>query len=94
MLAFSERIGLAGTAHASGTLVTGDDPSSSVVDASGKVHGFESLYVVDGSVLPRSGRANPSLTIYAWALRVADLLSRDLRAAHAVREVAAAAVPA
>jgi choline dehydrogenase-like flavoprotein len=33
------------------------------------------LYVVDGSVLPRSSRVNPSLTIYAWALRVADLLA-------------------
>jgi choline dehydrogenase-like flavoprotein len=32
------------------------------------------LYVVDGSVLPRSSRVNPALTIYAWALRVADHL--------------------
>jgi hypothetical protein len=28
------------------------------------------------SVLPRSSRVNPSLTIYAWSLRVADLLAR------------------
>ena len=32
------------------------------------------LYVVDGSVLPRSSRVNPSLTIYAWGLRVGDLV--------------------
>ena len=31
-------------------------------------------YVVDGSVLPRSSRVNPALTIYAWALRVASRL--------------------
>ena len=78
MLALSERIGLAGTAHASGTLVAGADPSSSVVDSSGKVHGLESLYVVDGSVLPRSSRVNPSLTIYAWSLRAADRLACEL----------------
>ena len=78
-MSFTQRIGLNGTAHAQGTLSAGDDPATSVVDARGRVHGLESLYVVDGSVLPRSGRANPSLTIYAWALRVADLLAPGLR---------------
>ena len=78
LLALSERIGLAGTAHACGTLVAGEDPATSVVDAHGKVHGVESLYVVDGSVLPRSARVNPSLTIYAWSLRVAERLARNL----------------
>lgn len=72
LLGMSQRIGIAGTAHVSGTLMTGQDPAESVVDALGRVHGMQSLYVVDGSVLPRSSRVNPSLTIYAWALRVAD----------------------
>src|SRR6266436_2128893 len=49
---------------------------NSVVDASGEVHGMTGLYVVDGSVLPRSSRVNPSLTIYAWGLKVADALVR------------------
>ncbi len=43
--------GLAGTAHAIGSLVTGDDPETSVVDPRGKVHGMANLYVGDGSVL-------------------------------------------
>ncbi|MCP5426302.1 MAG: GMC family oxidoreductase [Gammaproteobacteria bacterium] len=73
--AAAKGIPLAGTAHACGTLVAGNDPRHSVVDADGKVHGLENLYVVDGSVLPRSSRGNPSLTIYAWALRVADRLA-------------------
>lgn len=51
-------IPITGTAHACGTLATGNDPSASVVDANGKVHGFDNLYVVDGSVLPRSSRVN------------------------------------
>jgi choline dehydrogenase-like flavoprotein len=68
-------IPLAGTAHACGTLVTGTDPRNSVVDPQGLVHGLGNLYAVDGSVLPRSSRVNPALTIYAWALRVADRLA-------------------
>lgn len=68
-------IPITGTAHACGTLVTGNDPTKSVVDADGKVHGMENVYVVDGSVLPRSSKVNPALTIYAWALRVAGRLN-------------------
>lgn len=83
LVAFSKRIGLAGTAHVSGTLVAGDDPAASVVDPLGRVHGLDSLYVVDGSVLPRSSRVNPSLTIYAWGLRVAEKLAARLRNASA-----------
>ena len=78
-LAFSRRIGLNGTAHACGTLVCGHSPEDSVVDAHGRVHGLEGLYVVDGSVLPRSSHVNPALTIYAWALRVADSILKGAR---------------
>ena len=81
MVGFSQRVGLAGTAHVSGTLMTGSDPATSVVDAGGQVHGLRSLYVVDGSVLPRSSRVNPSLTIYAWSLRVAGLIAQRLQRA-------------
>jgi choline dehydrogenase-like flavoprotein len=70
-----KRIPHTGTAHVCGTLVAGDSPERSVVDRNGKVHGMDNLYVVDGSVLPRSSRVNPSLTIYAWALRVAHVLT-------------------
>lgn len=52
----------------------GDDPANSVVDEVGRVHGMQGLYVVDGSILPRSSRVNPSLSIYVWALRVAHKL--------------------
>jgi len=83
--AFAKPIPLGGTAHACGSLIAGEDPLTSVVDASGRVHGMDNLYVVDGSVLPRSSRVNPSLTIYAWALRVAQLL--ESRPAETDREV-------
>jgi choline dehydrogenase-like flavoprotein len=86
MPTFSQRIGLAGTAHACGTLLAGTDPQQSVVDPRGRVHGLPSLYVVDGSVLPRSSRVNPSLTIYSWSLRVAQALALELRERRATTE--------
>jgi choline dehydrogenase-like flavoprotein len=78
-VSFTQRIGIQGTAHVCGTLVTGNDPADSVVDAQGRVHGMNGLYVADGSVLPRISRVNPSLTIYAWGLRVADLIADAAR---------------
>jgi choline dehydrogenase-like flavoprotein len=68
-------LGIAGTAHALGSMVTGLDPRSSVVNPHGRVHGMSGLYVSDGSVLPRSSRVNPALTIYAWGLRLGDHLA-------------------
>ncbi len=71
----SKWMGLAGTAHALGTLTAGDDPARSVVDPQGRVHGFTNLHVADGSVLPRASRVNPALTIYAWGLRLGQHLA-------------------
>jgi choline dehydrogenase-like flavoprotein len=75
----AQRIGLAGTAHACGTLAAGTDPLASAVDAVGRVHGIAGLTVVDGSVLPRVSRVNPALTIYAWSLRASERLAQRLR---------------
>ena len=74
LLGVGKYMGLAGTAHAMGSMVTSSDPSTSVVDANGKVHGLQNLYVSDGSVLPRASRVNPALTIYAWGLRLGQYL--------------------
>ncbi len=75
LVGVNKYMGLAGTAHALGSLVTGTDPTASVVDENGKVHGMSGLYVADGSVLPRSSRVNPALTIYAWGFRLGDHLA-------------------
>jgi len=79
--AFTKRIGLSGTAHACGSLVCGADAGGSVVDTNGRVHGMHGIYVVDGSVLPRSSHVNPSLTIYAWGLRIGNLIAREFQRA-------------
>jgi choline dehydrogenase-like flavoprotein len=58
------------------------------VDVEGRVHGLTGVTVVDGSILPRSSRVNPALTIYAWALRVAERLAARLTAAAAAEQAA------
>jgi hypothetical protein len=54
----------------------GDDPTPSVVDPSGRVHGHDNLYVIDASVHVTNGGMNPVLTIMALALRNAEALAR------------------
>jgi choline dehydrogenase-like flavoprotein len=58
--------------HTSGTCRMGDDPSTSVTDLYGQVHGISGLYVADNSVLPFIGSGNPTLTTVALSIRTAD----------------------
>jgi len=64
--------------HPCGTCKAGDDPDNSVLDKNCKAHGISNLYVVDASFMPTSGATNPSLTIAANALRVADVIKKRL----------------
>jgi len=65
--------------HACGTCRFGDDPADSVLDRDNRAHGIDNLYVVDASCFPSSGGKNPSLTIAANALRVAQAVHGELR---------------
>jgi choline dehydrogenase-like flavoprotein len=65
--------------HPCGTCRFGNDPKASVLDADCKAHELENLYVVDASFMPRSGGANPALTIIANALRVGDKLNARIK---------------
>lgn len=65
--------------HSCGTCRFGHDPSESVLDANNRTHDLNNLYVADASFFPTSGGTNPSLTIAANALRVADHISAQLR---------------
>ena len=64
--------------HASGTLRFGNDPKTSVLNASCRSHDIDNLYVVDASFMPTSMGINPSLTIAANALRVGDHIVAEL----------------
>jgi choline dehydrogenase-like flavoprotein len=62
-------------AHLVGGARMGFSPDDSVVDSSHRVWGVDNLFVVDGSVLPTQGAANPALAIMALADRCAGLLA-------------------
>ncbi|MEF2072683.1 GMC family oxidoreductase [Consotaella aegiceratis] len=61
-----------GTAHLMGGCRMGDDPKTSVVRSDGRTWDIPNLFVCDGSLFPTAGGVNPSLTIVANALRIAD----------------------
>jgi choline dehydrogenase-like flavoprotein len=61
------------SAHQMGTAAMGSDRARSVVDARGRVWGYENLFVADASLFPQSSGVNPMLTIMALARRVATL---------------------
>ena len=63
-----------------GTCRAGTDPDSSVLDRNCRVHGVPNLYVVDGSFMPTSGGAPPTLTIIANSLRVGEHIATQFGA--------------
>lgn len=64
--------------HILGGARFGTNPADSVLDPTCRAWNFDNLYVTDGGFMPTSGGANPTLTIQANALRVADLLRARL----------------
>jgi choline dehydrogenase-like flavoprotein len=65
-------------AHQCGTMKFGTDPNASVLDINCRPHELENVYVTDGSFFVSAGAVNPSLTIIANSLRVADYLKREV----------------
>jgi choline dehydrogenase-like flavoprotein len=72
-------IPIGGTAHQAGTARFGTDPASSVLDLDCKAHQLDNLYIADASFFPSIGAVNPTLTIIANALRVADRIKERLK---------------
>ncbi|WP_395140377.1 GMC family oxidoreductase [Armatimonas sp.] len=68
-------LSLSGGQHQAGTCRMSDDPSAGVVDRNGRVHGFENVFVGDGSVHVTNGGFNPVLTIFALAFRLGAFLT-------------------
>lgn len=71
-LYLGKEIPVGGTAHQAGTARFGRDPATSVLDLDCKAHELDNLYLTDASFFPSIGAVNPTLTIIANALRVAD----------------------
>jgi choline dehydrogenase-like flavoprotein len=77
-LYFGQDVPIGGTAHQAGTARFGTDPTTSVLDINCKAHDVGNLYIVDASFFPSIGAVNPTLTIIANALRVADVIRKRL----------------
>jgi choline dehydrogenase-like flavoprotein len=71
---------LEGNFHHLGTTRMHRDPAHGVVDADCRVHGMQNVYVTGSSVFPTYGCSNPTLTVAALALRLADHLKKQLAA--------------
>ena len=62
--------------HHIGTARMSANPREGVVDGQCRVHGVDNLFVAGSAVFPTAGHANPTLTIVALAIRLAEHLKR------------------
>jgi choline dehydrogenase-like flavoprotein len=65
--------------HHIGTARMHDSPSSGVVDRNCQVHGVSNLFIGSSAVFPTGGHSNPTFTIIALCIRLADRLKKELR---------------
>jgi choline dehydrogenase-like flavoprotein len=72
------KLGISAVAHQNGTTRFGTDPAASVLDVDCRLHDVDNAYVVDAGFFVSSSAVNPTLTIIANALRVADHLAQRL----------------
>jgi choline dehydrogenase-like flavoprotein len=77
-LFFTTEMSVKDVGHQCGTCRFGEDPNTSVLDLNCRTHDVDNLYVVDGSFFPSSAALNPTLTIIANSIRVADHLLQRL----------------
>ena len=75
---YEQRDPLNSPGHLLGTARMGNDPERSVVNAWGRSHDVKNLFIVDGSIWVTSGGVNPTATIQALALYVADSMKQRL----------------
>jgi choline dehydrogenase-like flavoprotein len=64
--------------HLMGTARMGSDPERSVVNAWGRSHDVKNLFIIDGSIFVTAAAVNPTCTIQALALYVADQIKKNL----------------
>ena len=64
--------------HLMGTARMGTDPKSSVVNEWGRCHDVRNLFIIDGSIFVTAGAVNPTCTIQALTLYIADSIKKNL----------------
>jgi choline dehydrogenase-like flavoprotein len=66
------------THHHIGTTRMHTDPKQGVVDENCQVHGVSNVFIAGSSVFPTGGYGNPTLTIVALAVRLADQVKQTM----------------
>ncbi len=69
-------------AHASATCRMSSSDADGVVDPNLQVHGTDNLYVCSNAVFPSIGAANPTLTVSALAVRLAEHIGEQSALVH------------
>jgi choline dehydrogenase-like flavoprotein len=64
--------------HLMGTARMGTDPGRSVVNERGQAHDVKNLFIIDGSIFVSAGGVNPTSTIQALALYIADNIKSNV----------------
>ncbi len=64
--------------HLMGTARMGRDPERSVTNEWGRSHDVRNLFIVDGSIFVTAAAVNPTNTIQALSLYIADAIKRNL----------------
>ena len=70
-------LGVAGW-HLMGTARMGTDPEKSVVNEWGRCHDVKNLFIIDGSIFVTAAGVNPTNTIQALTLYIADRIKKNL----------------
>jgi choline dehydrogenase-like flavoprotein len=71
-------VSIAPSSHHLGTTRMSTNPRLGVVDQHCRIHGIGNVYIAGGSIFPTAGMANPTLTIIALAVRLADHVKQVL----------------
>jgi glucoside 3-dehydrogenase (cytochrome c) catalytic subunit len=65
--------------HSAGTARMGDDPKASFLNKFNQSHDIKNLFVADASCFVNSSEKNPTLTILALSMRMADYIAEQMR---------------
>lgn len=72
--------------HLMGTTRMHSDPQQGVVDENCRVHGISNLFVASSAVFPTGGQVNPTLTVVAMSVRLADHIKQVMSSSMAIAE--------
>lgn len=74
---YTDQYTVTGGGHLMGSTIMGSNPETSTVDRNSRLHELNNVYVAGSSVFPMGGGVNPTLSIVALSLRLAEHLAKQ-----------------